>query len=198
MNVECPLRFPSQSENVECSGMHSRLFVMLLLLLSTNAARAQVKVQVQECGLKSLQVCALHVAQDEVGLITAPFHLSAPSYYWLLPFGAATGIALDKDNEAMQAVGFDTSRQNEFRRISDYGGLYGPSASVAVGYRRQRYPQPPSAGNRRACRRSHGGLDYYQHRPGLRHRPAAPMQGNGMGDFWPHGTRSGTVASDSS
>ena len=85
VNVECPLRFPSQSENVECSGMHSRLFVMLLLLLSANAARAQVKVQVQECGLKSLQVCALHVAQDEVGLITAPFHLSAPSYYWLLP-----------------------------------------------------------------------------------------------------------------
>jgi len=34
----------------------------------------------------------------------------------------------------MQAVGFDTSRQNEFRRISDYGGLYGPAASVAVGY----------------------------------------------------------------
>jgi hypothetical protein len=89
---------------------------------------------VQECGLKSLQVCVLHVAQDEVGIITAPFHLSAPSYYWLLPFGAATGIALDTDNEAMQAVGFDTSRQNEFRRISDYGGLYVPSASVAVGY----------------------------------------------------------------
>jgi hypothetical protein len=112
--------------------MHSRLFVMLLVLLSTNAARAQVKVQ--ECGLKSLQVCALHVAQDEVGIVTAPFHLSAPSYFWLLPFGAVTGIALEKDNEAMQAVGFDRSRQNEFRRISDYGALYGPAASVAVGY----------------------------------------------------------------
>jgi hypothetical protein len=113
--------------------MHSRLFVMLLLLLSINDTRGQVKVQVQECGLTSLQVCALHVVQDEVGIVTAPFHLSAPSYFWLLPFGAATGIALDKDNEAMQAVGFDTSRQNEFRRISDYGGLYGPAASVALG-----------------------------------------------------------------
>jgi hypothetical protein len=41
------------SENVECSGMPSRLFVILLLLFSTNVARAQVKVPVQECsGLK--------------------------------------------------------------------------------------------------------------------------------------------------
>ncbi len=122
------------SENVESSGLPSRLFDDLLLLFSTNVAGAQLKVPVQECGLKSLQVCVLHVAQDEVGIITSPFHLSAPSYYWLLPFGAATGIALDTDNEAMQAVGFDTSRQNEFRRISDFGGLYGPSAFVAVGY----------------------------------------------------------------
>jgi membrane-associated phospholipid phosphatase len=168
--------------------MHSRLFVMLLVLLSTNAARTQVKVQ--ECGLKSLQICALHVAQDEVGIVTAPFHLSAPSYYWLLPFGAATGIALDKDNEAMQAVGFDRSRQNQFRRISDYGGLYAPAASVAVGYiagsvTHNDHLQETAVLAGEAMADSiilNTGLGYAIDRQ-------TPMQGNGMGDFWPHGTR---------
>jgi len=89
-------------------------------------------VQARECGLKSLQVCALHVAQDEVGIVTAPFHLSAPSYFWLPPLWSATGIASTRTTKPCKAVGFDTSRQNEFRRISDYGGLYVPAASVAV------------------------------------------------------------------
>ena len=166
------------------------MFVMLLLLLSTNAALAQVKVQTQECGLKSLQICALHVAQDEVGIVTAPFHLSSPSYYWLLPFGAATGIALDKDNEAMQAVGFDTSRQNKFRRISDYGGLYGPAASVAVGYvagsvTHNDHLQKTAVLAGEAMADStilNTALGYAIDRQ-------TPMQGNGRGDFWPHGTR---------
>jgi membrane-associated phospholipid phosphatase len=169
--------------------MHSRLFVMFLLFLSTSAARAQVKVQAQECGLKSLQVCALHVAQDEVGIVTAPFHLSAPSYFWLLPFGAATGIAVDKDNEAMQAVGFDTSRQNKFRRISDYGGLYGPAASVAVGYiagsvTHNDHLKETAVLAGEAMADSiilNTGLGYAIDRQ-------TPMQGNGRGDFWPHGT----------
>ena len=164
--------------------MHSPLSVVILLVFSTNVARAQVKVPVQECGLKSLQVCALHVAQDEVGIITAPFHLSAPSYYWLLPFGAATGIALDTDNEAMQAVGFDTSRQNEFRRISDYGGLYGPSASVAVGYiagsvTHNGHLQQTAVLAAEAMADSiilNTGLGYAIDRQ-------TPMQGNGRGDF---------------
>jgi PAP2 superfamily len=171
--------------------MHLRLFVMFLLLFSTNAARAQVKVPpVQECRLKSLQVCALHVAEDEVNIITAPFHLSAPSYFWLLPFAAATGIALDRDNEAMQAVGFDMSRQNKFRRISDYGGLYGPSASVAVGYiagsvTHNDHLQETAVLAGEAMADSiilNTGLGYAINRQ-------TPMQGNGRGDFWPHGTR---------
>ena len=178
------------SENVECWGMPSRLSVILLLSFSTNIMRAQVKLPVQECGLKSLQVCVLHVAQDEVGLITAPFHLSAPSYYWLLPFGAATGIALDTDNQAMQAVGFNTSRQNAFRRFSDYGGIYGPTAFVAAGYiagsaTHNGHLQQTAVLAGEAMADSiilNTGLGYAIDRQ-------TPMQGNGKGDFWPHGTK---------
>jgi PAP2 superfamily len=176
------------SKHVAYWGMRSRLFITLLLLFSANASRAQATAP--DCGLKSLQICALHVAQDEVGIVTGPFHLSAPNYLWLLPFGAATGIALDKDNEALQAVGFDTSRQNDFRRVSDYGGLYGPSASVAVGYiagsvTHNDHLQETAVLAGEAMADSiilNTGLGYAIDRQ-------TPMQGNGKGDFWPHGTR---------
>jgi membrane-associated phospholipid phosphatase len=153
------------SENVEYSGMPSRLFVILLLLFSTNVTRAQVNVPVQECGLKSLQVCVLHVAQDEVGIITAPFHLSAPSYYWLLPFGAATGIALDTDNEAMQAfvaVGYIAGSVTHNGHLQQTAVLAGEAMADSIIL--------------------NTGLGYAIDRQ-------TPMQGNGKGDFWPHGTK---------
>ena len=113
--------------------MHPRIPVIFLLLTAI-AARAQVAPITKDCSLKSLQVCALHVAQDEVGIVTSPLHMHASSLLWIAPFGAATGIAIDKDAEAIQALGVDPSREKQFRRVSDYGGIYGPSAAVAVGY----------------------------------------------------------------
>jgi hypothetical protein len=163
---------------------------MLLLLLSTYAAQSQVNAPVRSCGLKSLQICALHVAHDEIGIVTGPLHLSAPNYFWLLPFGAATGIALDKDNEAMRAVGFNTSRENQFRRVSDYGGLYGPSAAVGLGYiagslTHNEHLQETAVLAGEAMADSiilNTGLGYAIDRQ-------TPMQGDGTGRFWPHGTR---------
>jgi membrane-associated phospholipid phosphatase len=149
-----------------------------------------VKVPVLECGLKSLQVCALHVAQDEVGIISGPFHLSAPSYFWLLPFGAATGIALDKDNEAMQAVGFDTSARMSFA---------GSPTTAAFTVPQRPSPwliSPVALPTTTICRKppclpekpwptpsfSTPALGYAIDRQ-------TPMQGNGIGNFWPHSTR---------
>jgi membrane-associated phospholipid phosphatase len=177
------------SKHLANPGMKRRL-AMLLWLVSTYAAHSQVNAPPRSCGLKSLQICALHVAQDEIGIVTGPLHLSAPNYLWLFPFGAATGIALDKDNEAMRAVGFNTSRQNEFRRFSDYGGLYGPSAAVAVGYiagslTHNDHLQETAVLTGEAMVDSiilNTGLGYAIDRQ-------TPMQGDGMGRFWPHGTR---------
>jgi len=165
------------------------LLIVVLLLLLTEVAGAQV-APVKDCRLSSLQVCAVHVVQDEVGIVTAPFHLSAANYLWLLPFGAATGIALDKDNEALRAVGFDTSRENEFRRVSDYGGIYGPSAAVAVGYiaggvTHNDHLQETAVLAGEAMADSiilNKGLQYAINRQD-------PMQGDGTGRFWPHGLK---------
>lgn len=175
--------------HVAYSGMYLRTFIMFLLLFLAKAAGAQATTPVKDCSFTSLQICAQHVAQDEVGLVTAPFHLTAPSYYWLLPFGAATGIALAKDNEAMQAVGFDTSRQNDFRKISDYG-LYGSAASVVVGYVAGSVTQDGHL-RQTAVLAGEAMADSIILNTGLGYaiNRQTPMQGNGKGDFWPHGFR---------
>jgi hypothetical protein len=170
--------------------MHPRIPAVLLLLLAAGVARAQVAPITKDCGLKSLQICGLHVAQDEIGIITAPFHLPASSLLWIAPFGVATGIALDKDNETMRAVGFDTSRENEFRRFSDYGGIYGPSAAIAIGYaagsvKHNDFLQETAVLAGEAMADSiilNTGLGYATNRQ-------TPMQGDGTGRFWPHGPK---------
>ena len=176
------------SRNVRSAG--KSCLAALLLLVSPYAAQAQATVPASDCGLKSLQICALHVVQDEIGIVTGPVHLTAPNYFWLIPFGAATGIALDKDNETLRAVGFHASRQKNFRRVSDYGGLYGPSAAVAVGYiaaslTHNDHLQQTAVLTGEAMADSvilNTGLGYAIDRQ-------TPMQGGGTGRFWPHGRR---------
>jgi membrane-associated phospholipid phosphatase len=163
---------------------------MLLLLLSVNIARAQVTPIAKDCRLSSLQICAEHVAQDEVGIVTAPFHLHANSLLWIAPFGVATGVAIDKDAEAIQALGVDPSREKQFRRVSDYGGIYGPSAAVAVGYiaggvTHNDHLQETAVLAGEAMVDSiilNKGLEYAINRQD-------PMQGDGTGRFWPHGLK---------
>jgi hypothetical protein len=170
--------------------MHPRIPAIILLLVTAIAARAQVAPIAKDCRLSSLQICALHIAQDEVGIVTAPFHLHASSLLWIAPFGAATGIALDKDNEAMRAVGFDTSRQNDFRRISDYGGIYGPSAAIGIGYiaggvtHNDRLQETAVLAGEAMVDSIilNKGLEYAINRQD-------PMQGDGTGRFWPHGLK---------
>jgi membrane-associated phospholipid phosphatase len=169
--------------------MLSRLLVLFLFLLPANALQAQ-SPSTKDCGLKSLQICAFHVAQDEVGIVTAPFHLSGTNFLWIAPFGVATGIALDKDAEVIRNLGIDKSREDTFRKISDYGALYAPVASIGVGYlvgsvTHNDRLQETSVLAGEAMVDSiilNTGLGYAINRQ-------TPMQGDGTGRFWPHGTK---------
>jgi hypothetical protein len=97
--------------------MYRRLF-LLLLLLPAVTLRAQ-NPSTDDCGLKSLQTCALHVVQDEVGIVTAPFHFTASNLLWTAAIGVGTGIGIDKDAEAMRELGVDKDREDKFRKVSD-------------------------------------------------------------------------------
>ncbi len=163
-------------------------FPLLLSLLATTAS-AQVST-VKDCSLSSLQICALHVAQDEVGIVTAPFHLRANSLVWIAPFGVATGVAIEKDSEAIQALGIDPSREKEFRRVSDYGGIYGPSAAVAVGYIAGGATHDDHL-RETAVLAGEAMVDSIILNKGLEYaiNRQDPMQGDGTGRFWPHGLK---------
>lgn len=170
--------------------MYPRSSAILLLLFTAIAARAQVAPITKDCRLSSLQVCALHVVQDEAGIITSPFHMHASSLLWIAPFGAATGIAIDKDNEAMRAVGFDPAREKDFRRVSDYGGIYGPSAAVGIGYIAGSVTHNDHL-QETAVLAGEAMVDSIILNKGLQYaiNRQDPMQGDGTGRFWPHGLK---------
>lgn len=175
--------------------MHPRILA-IFLLISTCAAFAQTPASSapatdsKECGIKAIQICALHVAQDEVGIVTAPFRVRQRDLPMLTFVGVGTGIALATDVDAMQEVGINPSREHNASRYSDYAGLYAPAVAVTAGFfigsaKHNHRLQETSILAEEAMADSfilNTGLGYALDRE-------TPYQGNGKGDFWPHGTK---------
>ncbi|HVJ09184.1 MAG TPA: phosphatase PAP2 family protein [Acidisarcina sp.] len=119
-----------------------------------------------------------------------PFHLTGANLLWIAPFGVGTGIALDKDAEALRSLGVDKNREDRFRKVSDYGGLYGPAAAVGAGYiagsvlhnDHLRETAVLAAEAMADSMILNKGLGYAIDRQ-------TPRQGDGTGRFWPHGTK---------
>jgi membrane-associated phospholipid phosphatase len=87
-----------------------------------------------QCRLSHLPVCVRQVAQDEVGIVISPLRATTPDLLWILPFGAATGLAVHYDTQAIQNLGVHPNRENDFDKLSTYGGLYLPFGAAATGY----------------------------------------------------------------
>ena len=144
--------------------------------------------QQQECVLSAPKVCALHVLQDEVGIIASPSRTSAKDFFWIVPFGVATGVALDYDAHAMRSLGVDQQRQDRFETISNVGGIYAPIAASGTGYLvahithndLMRETAVLSAEAMADATILNQGLKYAIDRQD-------PQQGDGTGRFWPHG-----------
>lgn len=172
--------------------MRSPWIASLFLCLSGNLLLAQSQNAPEKtCELRSLGVCALHVAQDEAGIITAPLHMKQQDWLMVAPVGAAVGYGIDRDADAMRALGSDPKREKDFKRVSDYGGIYGPLASIGVGYvagairhdDRMRATAILASEAMADAVILNTGLGYAINRQ-------TPGQGDGTGRFWPHGTHS--------
>jgi hypothetical protein len=175
--------------------MHPRILAIFLLIstcasLAQSPASSAPATDSRECGIKAIQICALHVAQDEVGIVTAPFRIRQPDLPALAVFGAGTGLALATDVDAMQAFSVNPSQEHNASRYSDYAGIYAPAVAVTAGFiigsaKHNHRLQETSILAEEAMADSfilNTGLGYALDRE-------TPYQGNGKGDFWPHGTK---------
>jgi len=145
----------------------------------------------QPCDLSALMVCVKHVAEDEKGIVLSPLHAPAEDLWWTVPFGAATGVAIHYDTEAIQDLGVHTTREDHFNKLSDYAGLYGPFAAAGVGYgagslRHDDYLKETAVLSAEAMADA-GILD-----EGLKYAldREYPMADNAKGGFWPGGPKS--------
>jgi hypothetical protein len=162
-----------------------------LLLLGSVAALGQAASAVRnDCGLKALQVCALHVVQDEAGIVASPFRAKPDDIFWIAPFAAATVVTIWKDSAVMSDLGHNPNRENDFRHLSDVLGIYGPvafsgAAYVVGAHRNDEHLRETGILAAEAM------TDAYILNTGLKYaiNRQDPNQGDEMGKFWYHGTK---------
>jgi hypothetical protein len=144
----------------------------------------------EECGIKAIQICALHVAQDEWGIVTAPLRIRSADELKVVGFGLGTTLAMATDVNAMEELGVDSSREHNANTYSNFAGIYGPAAAVTVGFfvgsaKHNRRLQETAILAEEAMVDSfilNTALGYGINRQ-------TPTQGNGKGDFWPYGPK---------
>src|SRR3974390_2005457 len=182
------------------SPMHPRILA-IFLLASTCAVLAQSPAGgstgkgvaangSKECGINAIQICALHVAQDQWGIVTAPLRIRSADELKVVGFGLGTTLAMATDVNAMQELGVDSSREHNANTYSNFAGLYAPAAAVTVGFfvgsaKHNRRLQETSILAEEAMVDSfilNSALGYGINRQ-------TPTQGNGKGDFWPYGPK---------
>jgi membrane-associated phospholipid phosphatase len=172
--------------------MRSRFLLILLplsLCLSLVALGQDPANDVKECGIKAIQICALHVAQDEWGIVKAPLRLREPDFPMVAAFGLGTTLAVATDVDAMQELGVNPSREHHANSYSNYAGLYAPAAAVTMGFfvgsaRHNHHLQETSILAEEAM------VDSYILNTALGYAidRQTPTQGNGKGNIWPNGT----------
>jgi membrane-associated phospholipid phosphatase len=142
------------------------------------------------CGLNHPGRCLKDLGHDQAGIWQSPFHVHPRDAYWLAPFGAATGIAINYDAQAQRALGRDKTRVDISSALSN-AGLFGSIATAGglflVGEARQDATLAKSG-----WLSGEAMIDSVVVAEAIKLATdrQRPNQGNGGGQFWPHGTRS--------
>jgi len=141
------------------------------------------------CGITHLGQCLKDVGHDQAGIWTSPLRIKPRDAFWLVPFAAATGVALHYDAQAQQELGIDKTRIDASNTISDVG-LYG-SMGGAGGL----YLLGLTTHNSHLAETGRLGAEAIANALlvvevlKLATNRERPDEGNGRGGFWPQGTR---------
>lgn len=168
--------------------MFLRGMVLLAAICLPLAAGAQAQPERDECDLKALGVCARHVVQDQVAIFTSPVHVRTRDLLWLVPFGVATGFAVDYDVQALRTLGHHPSQEDAFDQFSNAAAVYLPIAGIVGGYaagswKNNDYMKQTAVLSAEAILNAqllNLPLKYALDRE-------SPRQGDETGRFWPHG-----------
>ncbi len=141
------------------------------------------------CGITHLVRCIQDLGEDEKGIFTSPLRVHPKDAYWLMPLGAATGLAFAYDADASKALGVDANRTDIANNITNFGSYYATGAESAGIYflgLAERNPKLAETGRLGAeAILASGTVTLVTKMASNRQRP---LQGNGRGNFWADGT----------
>jgi membrane-associated phospholipid phosphatase len=141
------------------------------------------------CGIIHLGRCIRDLGDDEKGIFTSPFRMHPRDTYWLMPLGAATGLAFAYDADASKTLGVDQNRTNIANNITNFGSYYATGAESAGIYflgLAQKNPKLAETGRLGAeAILASGTVTLVTKMACNRQRP---LQENGQGNFWADGT----------
>lgn len=116
-----------------------RVVILLALLLGLPAAFAQSAPDPGQahprqperiCGPRHLDKCFLDLAHDQAGIWTSPLRVKSRDAEWIVPFAAATAVAIRYDAEAQSSLGVDPGRINASNSVAHLGS---PLATIGAG-----------------------------------------------------------------
>jgi len=170
--------------------MSLRILLLGLAFLGSVVVQAQVAPAQKDCGIDALQICALHVLQDEARIVTSPLRIQREDLLWLVPFAAGTGYTLTQDAGIMQDLGHNPSRENDFNKVSNVLGIYAPAAYSAFGYIAGSIKHDDHL-RETGLLVTEAGVDALILNTGLQYATNRqdPKQGSQTGKFWPHGLK---------
>lgn len=165
-----------------------------LRLLGAGAAPASPNIvdpnEDSICGITHLVRCIEDLAEDDKGIFTSPLRSKPKDAYWLIPLGAATGLAFAYDRNAERAAGVNIKRTNAANTIADFGSFYATGTDGAaiyfLGLARNNSKLAETGRLAAEAVIDSGTVTVATKLIANRQRP---LQGDGQGHFWANGTR---------
>ncbi len=171
--------------------MANRILLLGIALFSSVIVRAQAAPAApKDCGIDALQICALHVLQDQARIITSPLRIKPEDLLWLAPFAAGTGYTLTQDASIMQDLGHDPGREKDFNTASNILGIYAPAGYALGGFITASIKHDDHL-RETSLLVTEAGVNALIINTALQYavNRQDPKQGSQTGKFWPHGTK---------
>jgi membrane-associated phospholipid phosphatase len=155
----------------------------------TSPDQHQPPTQSKVCGVRNLGQCLKDIGHDQIGIWTTPLRITPRDAIWLVPFAGATGVALHYDAQALQNLGVDQSRIDRSNTISAFGSPYATFGGAAglyflgLGTHNEHLTETGRLGAEAVADAS-----LVVEALKLATNRQRPNEGNGQGDFWPHGS----------